>query len=248
MSSPSSWEQIVRAFRRLPGSPITVAAGGLAIAGTLWIVKDYHEWISFGTGGTPSTLAGYLKMRKWWFKRLWNGDDLRNPSALPKDGPRYLLRPVPRREGGRPELMSRTLPHRQKPEALEPQTKDVLFSLPTKLQSQRPDILVLAPSKTEGGSADAIYAKADLASLNPEAASLQYEIAHVHPSDNSLHVMLAPFDARTLIETYWAESFPVHEIAPPGWVMVYAPRDKREVELVEDIMKAAVAWVTGVTI
>lgn len=30
--------------------------------------------------------------------------------------------------------------------------------------------------------------------------------------------------------------------------MVYAPRNKEEVDLVEKIMKAAVGWVTGVTI
>ncbi|OWZ74448.1 hypothetical protein AYX14_00095 [Cryptococcus neoformans] len=126
--------------------------------------------------------------------------------------------------------------------------REVLHHLASKLQSEHPDILNLAPSKTEGGTGDAIYAKEDLPTLNPKAKQVAYEIAHVHPADNSLHVHLSPRDAKKLIEKSWAERFPVHELGPPQWIMVYAPRNKEEIDLVEKIMKAAVGWVTGSTI
>lgn len=68
------------------------------------------------------------------------------------------------------------------------------------LHSQYPHLLHLGLSKTEGGTADAIYARSELPTCNPEAAAVGYKIAHAHPADNSLHVLLSPVDARTVIE------------------------------------------------
>ncbi|OXG30280.1 hypothetical protein C361_00113 [Cryptococcus neoformans Tu259-1] len=213
-------------------SRAVVAAGAIMVAAAaLWITSDYRDWIAFGTGGTPSNPMGYLKMRKFWLKRLFINDDLtdwkavdlkRCPGLFPTDKNQKPSMPDPKRE--------------------------VLHHLASKLQSEHPDILNLAPSKTEGGTGDAIYAKEDLPTLNPKAKQVAYEIAHVHPADNSLHVHLSPRDAKKLIEKSWAERFPVHELGPPQWVMVYAPRNKEEIDLVEKIMRAAVGWVTGSTI
>ena len=53
---------------------------------------------------------------------------------------------------------------------------------------------------------------------NPEAAAVGYEIAHAHPADNSLHVLLSPVDACTVIEAAWGRRFAVPSMVPPGWV------------------------------
>ncbi|RSH93053.1 hypothetical protein EHS25_007406 [Saitozyma podzolica] len=217
----------------------------LGVIGTVWVSKDYDDWKAFGTGGTPPNKKGYIKMRKVWLKRLLQHDDLRDASTLPTDGPRYLNGPLPHRRGGRPQMMERVLPHRQKPEGIDPEARERLHSLVAKLLLDHPKILKLGPSKTEGGAGDAIYAKDDVPTLNHAGAAMGYEIAHVHLADNSLHMYLSPLDARAVIESEWGERFPVKELGPPGWVMVYAPRDNAEVDVVESIMKAAVEWVTG---
>jgi hypothetical protein len=101
------------------------------------------------------------------------------------------------------------------------------------------------PSKTEGGTGPAIYVKPDVKTINPVAHKIFYEVAHVHPKDNSLHVYVSPRDARTVIEKGWGQRFPVTWLAPPSWIMVYAPRDAKEVEVVKEIVRAAVCFAVG---
>lgn len=85
----------------------------------------------------------------------------------------------------------------------------------------------------------------DVGTINPNAHKIFYEVAHVHPSENSLHAYLSPRDARVVIEKGWALRFPVDWIAPASWVMVFAPRNGSEVEVVEEIVKAAVQFAVG---
>lgn len=101
------------------------------------------------------------------------------------------------------------------------------------------------PSKTEGGTGPAIYVKSDVKNINPVAHKIFYEIAHVHPSDNSLHVYVSPQDAKLVMKRGWAQRFPVTWLAPPSWIMVYAPRTEDEVEVVKEIVRAAVCFATG---
>ena len=61
------------------------------------------------------------------------------------------------------------------------------------------------------------------------------EFAHIHPMpDGSLHVALPPEIAEEAVEKGWAEQHPVARLGyiPANVVMVYAPRDERELELV----------------
>jgi len=105
-------------------------------------------------------------------------------------------------------------------------------------------------SHTEGKSTDGLYALEGLPTLNVEAKEdkmLQREIAHAHPADNSLHVRLSGPDARKVMEAGWGQRFPL-QFVRSGWTMVYAPRSAEELEVVERIVKAGVAWVTGVEI
>ncbi len=76
---------------------------------------------------------------------------------------------------------------------------------------------------------------------------LDHEIAHAHPADDSLHVWLSDPDARTVIEAGWGQRFPL-TFVKSGWMMVYAPRNLDEVEMVEEIVRAGIAWITGVEV
>lgn len=110
-------------------------------------------------------------------------------------------------------------------------------------------LVYLAPAKTEGGTADAIYAREDLSTLNPAVKDpknkiLQGEVGHAHPADGSLHVWLSEGDAKRVVEGGWGERFPL-TFVHKGWVMVYAPRTMGELAVVESIVMAAIGWVCG---
>ncbi|KAE8363920.1 fungal-specific transcription factor domain-containing protein [Aspergillus caelatus] len=120
-----------------------------------------------------------------------------------------------------------------------------LFNLMNNFHSQYPQLIRLDLSKTEGGTADAIYARSELPTCNPEAAAVGHEIAHAHPADNSLHVLLSPADARTVNEAAWGLRFAVPSMVPLGWIMVYAPRNSEEVDIVSQVVRAAIQWTTG---
>jgi Family of unknown function (DUF5519) len=153
------------------------------------------------------------------------------------------------RTGPRPAIISRTMPQRQRPEKIDPQARARLQSMMRTLAAAHPELLECKLSKTEGRTTDAIYAKPDLATLNPQARNpiLDHEIAHAHPADNSLHVWLSDPDARTVIEAGWGMRFPL-KFVNSGWTMVYAPRTGEEVEIVEKIVQAGIAWITGVEV
>jgi Family of unknown function (DUF5519) len=68
------------------------------------------------------------------------------------------------------------------------------------------------------------------------------EWGHLHPShDGSLHLILPTPDAGRLIELGWAEfhNIVTRGLAPPVVVMVYGPRDERELAVVQQVVELA---------
>lgn len=237
-------------------SATTVAAatvGTLTALTSAWVIRDYNQWISFGSGGTPPTPSGYWRMTKLRWRAYWLDDDMRDASKLSTaEGPKCLTKPLPQREGGRPKILARTMPQRQQPAPLDPAVKERAHSIPSRFCAEHPDILVLDLSKTEGRSTDAIYAKPDLPGRHPSAKDkiLGNELAHVHPAENSLHVWLSGPDAKEVVEKGWGERFPLSAMGMchPSFVMLYAPRSMGDVEVIEGIVKAGVEYVAGAKI
>ena len=229
--------------------PFAAAVSTACLVGATWTIRDFQQWKAFGTGGTPPTWKGYLRMSRLRIGQLVSSDNLCDATPLSADGPRYLRSPLPTRPGRRPQIISWTMPQRQKPEPVDPLVGGRLHSLMRAVQAQHADLLTLSPSKTEGRTIDAIYAKPDLPTLNPLAKDriLDHEIAHAHTADNSLHVWLSDPDARTVIEAGWGQRFPL-KFVKSGWIMVYAPRDNAEVDVVEQIVMAGVGWMTGTAV
>jgi hypothetical protein len=82
-------------------------------------------------------------------------------------------------------------------------------------------------------------------------ATCRGEICHVHHSDRSMHMNLHPDDAKVVLEKGWGER---HPLARGGWmgryvprefVMVYAPRNMTELDVICRIIEAAGFWVSG---
>jgi len=69
-----------------------------------------------------------------------------------------------------------------------------------------------------------------------------------------LHLTLHPADAAVVLQTGWGERHPLAQggwlsrFVPAGFIMVYAPRNTKEVEMVSKIVAAAVWWIGGVNI
>lgn len=211
-----------------------------------WIAADYQAWIAFGTGGTPPTLSGYWRMTKIRISRLFAKDSLTDSSLLNPIGPKHLDINLPDRTGRRPAVQSRTMPQRQVPQPIDEKVRERLHALPSKYCTEHADILKLDLSHTEGRSTDGIYALENLSGRYAGAKDqiLKNEIAHAHPADNSLHVWLSEADAREVVRKGWGERFPL-SFVHPGWVFVYAPETTEDVDVIEEIIKAGIAHLTG---
>ncbi len=82
----------------------------------------------------------------------------------------------------------------------------------------------------------------------PEALMVGREFAHLHPPpDQSLHITLPEGRARGAIEARWAEYHPLvaEGQLPPTHVMVYAPRNDVELEVVYGLVHESYQFARG---
>jgi hypothetical protein len=74
------------------------------------------------------------------------------------------------------------------------------------------------------------------------------EFAHLHPGqDQSMHATLPPDLAQAAIEAGWAELHPVARtgLIPPTTVMLYAPRDQDELDVIYRLGVASYRYAGG---
>lgn len=152
---------------------------------------------------------------------------------------------LPARPEPRPHATA-TNPHVQLDQNAPPELQERLFERARDL----PGVQV-EPSMISVPGARAFVLAEEAAAGGPaEAFMIGREFAHLHPpSDGSLHMML-PLDlARTVEEQGWGEQHPVARMGliPPTAMMVYGPRDKGELEIVWDILRASHGFAAGVS-
>jgi hypothetical protein len=147
---------------------------------------------------------------------------------------------LPARAGDRPRTTP-TNPHTQ----LDQQPVDVrlveelarrVFALPG---------VVEEPSRISVPGARALVLAPDEASGPPEAFLIAREFAHLHPApDHSLHAMLPTELVTEAVAAGWAEPHPValRGLIPSTAVMLYAPRDEAELEVIEGLVRSSHAF------
>ncbi|MCJ1226637.1 hypothetical protein MMC12_003290 [Toensbergia leucococca] len=241
---------------------------------TLWslyslIQNDYHAFLSLGPGGTPSTFSGYLRVT---YLRVFHArvdtytPQPWTPSTKPLHGHLHTL---PSRLGPRPRVAG-IAPHRQTTQHASPETKHALTTALDNLAASRPTListgiscfekhnlgLFFSPRRVHVQVAPSsfveILASGDpqhqpIRPLNP-TCGLPAEITHLHAGDGSMHVTLHPADAAMVLSHGWGERHPLAgrgKWVPEGFVMVYAPRGRAEVEVVMQIVGAGAWWVGG---
>jgi Family of unknown function (DUF5519) len=148
--------------------------------------------------------------------------------------------PLPTRAGAKPRTTP-TNPHTQlDQQPADPGLIDELarrvFALPGVIEE---------PSRISVPGARALVLAPDEAAGPPEAFLIGREFAHLHPDpDHSLHAMLPPETVDEAIAAGWAELHPValRGLIPRTAVMLYAPRDEAELDVIERLVRASHAF------
>jgi phospholipase/carboxylesterase len=142
---------------------------------------------------------------------------------------------LPERVGPKPRTTP-WAPHLQKdqnaPKAMLDALAERVFALPD--VEERPTMF-------SADGARAIWLKDELPAGPPDAFLGAREIGHFHPWDGSMHVALPPAVAEQAVAKGWAE---IHPVALAGLtsrnkVMVYGPRDHREIDIIFTLLEAA---------
>lgn len=147
-----------------------------------FVLRDYHDFLSLGPGGTPSTFAGYLRVS---CLRLFTLKDpftppIATPTTLPTDG--YLLR-LPMRRGPRPRVAG-IAPHRQLDQRSTPQIHQALRDGLHSLAAIYPTVL------RKGNSC---FEKHGLALFMASCLDLEAPIVTPHPGPNHINALMEPF-------------------------------------------------------
>jgi Family of unknown function (DUF5519) len=210
-----------------------------------WAMADYRRWVALGVGGLPHTPAGWLAMG---VLRLLKRDGIKavhlKRHIQSNDDHQYLGQ-VMKRSGQRPLVPAYAVPQRQLTQTISVQHLEQLKSVfDTVVQIQ----------------ADQVQYQQSFYEKHNEAITLCHpdcghayglishgEVAHIHPVDGSMHMVLSPSDAAKVIEAGWGE---LHGLAgfmnrlPVSYTFVYAPRDEQEIDVVRQLLDAAVAHMT----
>jgi len=149
---------------------------------------------------------------------------------------------LPKRSGSRPRTTP-TNPHTQLEQNPQREVVDELarrlFALPG--VQERPSVISVPGAR-------ALWLREDVPAGPPEAFMIGREFAHIHPMpDGSLHAALPPEVAQEAIRKGWAEQHPVARMGyiPHNVVMIYAPRDAQEIEVVAGLVVEAYRYAGG---
>jgi Luciferase len=150
---------------------------------------------------------------------------------------------LPKGSGSRPRTTAIS-PHTQLEQNPQPEMVEELatrgFALPG--VEERPSAISVPGAR-------ALWLREEVPAGPREAFMIGREFAHIHPiPDGSLHVALPPEVAQEAISKGWAEQHPVARMGyiPQNVVMIYAPRDAEEVEVVAGLVVEAYRYASGV--
>jgi hypothetical protein len=151
-------------------------------------------------------------------------------------------RVLTKRSGSRPRTTS-TNPHSQLEQNPRREVVDELarkiFVLPN--VEERPSAISVPGAR-------ALWLREDVPAGPQEAFLIEREFAHIHPMpDGSLHAALPPEIAQEAVEKGWAEQHPAARMGrmPQNVVMIYAPRDAQEIEVVTGLVAEAYRYAGG---
>ncbi|KAF8448549.1 hypothetical protein BGX38DRAFT_1067071, partial [Terfezia claveryi] len=213
--------------------------------------RDYQAFISLGRGGVPWNFYGYLFITA--HRPLTIRSVLLHPTVPTHLTNKGHLTPssLPTRPGLRP-VVKGIIPQRQTTQQGTPITFALTHAALSALANAYPTKCRAAESQLEFHS-KGLHSLIDRTG-NPTSRKLcrESEICHVHAVDGSMHVEVHPEDAKIIIDKGWGERHPLANGWAPmgkflaeGFMLVYAPRNLEEVEVVMRIVGAGMGWASG---
>ncbi|EXJ71350.1 uncharacterized protein A1O5_05157 [Cladophialophora psammophila CBS 110553] len=180
-----------------------------------------------------------------------------NPTTLSSRG---YLESLPHRRGSRPEVegISSPIQKTQLPPWEQKDVEDRLRNLIVDIPSRYPQSTYLGRSTFEPESPTSLYAR------HRAFNETKYygEILSANTEDGFIHSTLHPSDVKTVIEKGWGQRHPLsgrvgsrvmrffsaNQPSPVegSQVLLYAPRNNEDLEVIENIINAAVWWVGGI--
>ncbi|KAG4028344.1 hypothetical protein MFRU_022g00640 [Monilinia fructicola] len=220
---------------------------------------DYHGWLEFKENALPSNIFGYLLVQ--YFLRYFKCEpfattcyddpkQIANCGALGQQ--KFLREPLPTRDGERPQLAKWVVPHRQINQFGSKEMHKLLDQTIIELANTYPNHIIVTTSALEKHG-DALLIADKVLTPHLPAMKTKREIAHIHTEgkniDYSMHAVLSPRDCKEIIEKGWGErmSLAGKLKMPAEYLMIYTPRSEEEVQIVRDILEAAIGFMTGAT-
>ncbi|KAL2809141.1 hypothetical protein BJX63DRAFT_424064 [Aspergillus granulosus] len=192
------------------------------------------------SGGPPYNVLGWLAV-KFVF----------NPFKRENEKTEYLTK-LPKRQGEQPQMGTFAVPQRQRDRCRPRRRKkcklmaehDLFFTRNAQIANRPPSMLEKYT--------DAAHVCIGVL-LTAVAAQMKRKICHAHgTSDHSIHVTLSLIDCKRAIESGWGQRFSLagtklfkdltlgHLPAIPlEYILVYAPRNEEEIQVVMQIVKAS---------
>lgn len=210
-----------------------------------WVVVDYRSWLALGPGGVPYNFAGWAQVTRMRLGSHGPFDMSLFEREIGTARDRPLLGVLSARAGARPRVDPHPIPHRQTDQHGDAPARAALQALFDRAVAERSELLHYQKSHFENRN-DAIWLR-EPQQGNP-ATRAQGEIAHIHPSDGSMHLTLSPSDAKKVIDARWGELHTlagVNDRLPATYTMLYSPRDNDERAVIDQILRAAVSYAAG---
>ncbi|GGF43026.1 luciferase domain-containing protein [Williamsia phyllosphaerae] len=201
------------------------------------VLEDYRRWRALGEGGLPANPVGWLVAR---MLRPWGRDTIAVDAptdASPRD---FTL---PQRSGDRPTIAPYPIPHRELHDVTTPDRIRALAEHVAAFAAGDRSPMINATSRFERHG-DALFVR-DATTAAPWIAQSRGEVAHVHGTQGSLHVVADPADVSEIITRGWGERHPLAGRPiiglPDSYLFLYAPRDESDLEQLERIIDRVVA-------
>ncbi|KAJ5728697.1 uncharacterized protein N7483_003205 [Penicillium malachiteum] len=258
---------------RLPHSQqerLAVVLGTTAVVGTSLVLpalyRDYEIFISYGPGGPPSNLLGWVVVRTLFQPFMSEMLDTevytQRVDALEghgAGGEGYLnLTPEQARPiADRPIVGPHVAPQRQLTQLPEDEIRDKLDAA-FKAFGFRNHHLVKWSRSLQEAHADALFLADHIAAFGI-AKHTNGELAHIHNGgDHSAHFCLSPADCKKVIEAGWGQrhgfsgtsaitwlSLGTRPDVPVEYLLIYAPRNDAEIDTFMQILAASIKFTTG---
>ncbi|KAH8847087.1 hypothetical protein MCOR27_009820 [Pyricularia oryzae] len=234
----------------------TIGAGLLA-ALLGWCYRDYQSFLALGPGGLPYNLKGWAIVTLFIRPFAMSKSKVTSVADYPENGAPEVVKQLPVRRGER-AILGGIAPHRQMSQHAPERMRVYMQNLFDNAVKQHPELLEMKKSLYERHH-DALFVSAGLlqsqeSSVADTARVARGEIGHMH-TDLSIHLYLSPADARQVIQKNWGER---HRLSVPktSWfrnkfgvadtyLMIYGPRDEKEMEVFKVILARSISFMTG---